>query len=127
MKLFVCCVSLLVAHHRLAGVALPETPRHLSIGEPQIFGQMKSAFAVAQEAGAVGFHLNLIFPEAFRIGKKVRTDTAIGENPVSVAYAGVIWRGRSLAIWSAARHSFWVQAKPSSLWPDTCGTRVSPS
>ena len=32
------------------------------LGEPQIFGQMKSAFAVAQEAGAVGFHLNLIFP-----------------------------------------------------------------
>ena len=59
------------------------------LGEPQIFGQMKSAFAVAQEAGAVGFHLNLIFPEAFRIAKRVRTDTAIGENPVSVAYAAV--------------------------------------
>jgi len=59
------------------------------LGEPQIFGQMKSAFAVAQEAGAVGFHLNLIFPEAFRIAKKVRTGTAIGENPVSVAYAAV--------------------------------------
>lgn len=37
----------------------------------------------------MGFHLNLIFPEAFRIAKKVRTDTAIGENPVSVAYAAV--------------------------------------
>jgi glutamyl-tRNA reductase len=59
------------------------------IGEPQIFGQMKSAFAVAQEAGAVGFHMNIIFREAFRIAKKVRTDTAIGENPVSVAYAAV--------------------------------------
>jgi len=59
------------------------------LGEPQIFGQMKSAFAVAQEVGAVGYHLNLIFPEAFRIAKKVRTDTAIGENPVSVAYAAV--------------------------------------
>ena len=59
------------------------------LGEPQIFGQMKSAFAVAQEAGADGFHLNLIVPEAFRIAKKVRTDTAIGENPVSVAYAAV--------------------------------------
>ena len=35
------------------------------IGEPQIFGQMKSAFAVAQEAGAVGFHMNIIFREAF--------------------------------------------------------------
>lgn len=59
------------------------------LGEPQIFGQMKSAFAVAQEAGAVGFQMNTIFPEAFRIAKKVRSDTAIGENPVSVAYAAV--------------------------------------
>ena len=59
------------------------------LGEPQIFGQMKSAFAVAQKAGTVGSKLNLIFPEAFRIAKRVRTDTAIGENPVSVAFAAV--------------------------------------
>jgi glutamyl-tRNA reductase len=59
------------------------------LGEPQIFGQLKSAFAVAEEAGAVGSRLQQLFPEAFRIAKKVRTDTAIGENPVSVAYASV--------------------------------------
>jgi len=59
------------------------------LGEPQIFGQLKSAFAVAEEAGAVGSRLQRLFPEAFRIAKKVRTDTAIGENPVSVAYASV--------------------------------------
>lgn len=59
------------------------------LGEPQIFGQLKSAFAVAEEAGAVGNRLQRLFPEAFRIAKKVRTDTAIGENPVSVAYASV--------------------------------------
>ena len=58
------------------------------LGEPQIFGQLKSAFAVAEEAGAVGSRLQRLFPEAFRIAK-VRTDTAIGENPVSVAYASV--------------------------------------
>jgi glutamyl-tRNA reductase len=59
------------------------------LGEPQIFGQLKSAFAVAAEAGAVGDHFNQLFPEAFRIAKRVRTDTAIGENPVSVAFASV--------------------------------------
>ena len=59
------------------------------LGEPQIFGQLKSAFAVAEESGAVGSRISSIFPGAFRIAKKVRTDTAIGENPVSVAYASV--------------------------------------
>lgn len=59
------------------------------LGEPQIFGQLKSAYAVATEAGAVGSRLGQIFPESFRLAKRVRTDTAIGENPVSVAYAAV--------------------------------------
>lgn len=59
------------------------------LGEPQIFGQLKSAYAVAEEAGAIGSRFLQLFPEAFRIAKKVRTDTAIGENPVSVAYASV--------------------------------------
>ena len=59
------------------------------LGEPQIFGQIKSAFAVAQEAKAIGSTLNGAFHHIFAIAKKVRTDTAIGENPVSVAYAAV--------------------------------------
>lgn len=59
------------------------------LGEPQILGQMKSAFAVASEAGTVGGELGRTFPRVFSIAKKVRTDTAIGENPVSVAYAAV--------------------------------------
>ncbi|MDG1773139.1 MAG: glutamyl-tRNA reductase [Oceanicoccus sp.] len=59
------------------------------LGEPQIFGQMKSAFAVAQEAGSVDSELSRIFPHVFSVAKKVRTDTAIGKNPVSVAYAAV--------------------------------------
>jgi glutamyl-tRNA reductase len=59
------------------------------LGEPQIFGQLKSAYAVATEAGTVGSELGRLFPRAFSIAKKVRTDTAIGENPVSVAYAAV--------------------------------------
>jgi glutamyl-tRNA reductase len=59
------------------------------LGEPQIFGQLKSAYAVANDAGTVGSELGRLFPRVFTIAKKVRTDTAIGENPVSVAYAAV--------------------------------------
>ncbi len=59
------------------------------LGEPQIFGQLKSAYAVASEAGTVGGELGRLFPRVFSIAKKVRTDTAIGENPVSVAFAAV--------------------------------------
>lgn len=59
------------------------------LGEPQILGQIKSAYAVANELGAAGPQLGRAFQEAFSIAKQVRTDTAIGENPVSVAYAAV--------------------------------------
>jgi glutamyl-tRNA reductase len=59
------------------------------LGEPQIFGQLKSAYAVAAEAGTVGSEFARLFPRVFSIAKRVRTDTAIGENPVSVAYAAV--------------------------------------
>jgi glutamyl-tRNA reductase len=59
------------------------------LGEPQIFGQLKSAYAVAGEAGTVGGELGRLFQRVFSVAKRVRTDTAIGENPVSVAYAAV--------------------------------------
>lgn len=59
------------------------------LGEPQILGQMKSAFVVAAQAGAVGGELGRIFPSVFAVAKQVRTYTAIGENPVSVAFAAV--------------------------------------
>lgn len=61
----------------------------LVLGEPQILGQMKSAFAVAKEAGTLGAELHAAFQQVFNIAKRVRTETAIGENPVSVAYAAV--------------------------------------
>lgn len=61
----------------------------LILGEPQILGQMKSAYAVACEAGTVGSPLHTAFQQVFSVAKKVRTETAIGENPVSVAYAAV--------------------------------------
>ncbi|WP_028239668.1 glutamyl-tRNA reductase [Stutzerimonas azotifigens] len=59
------------------------------LGEPQILGQMKSAYAVAREAGSVGPLLGRLFQATFSTAKTVRTDTAIGESPVSVAFAAV--------------------------------------
>lgn len=59
------------------------------LGEPQILGQMKSAYAVAQQAGTVGSGLHNTFQQVFAVAKRVRTETAIGENPVSVAFAAV--------------------------------------
>jgi glutamyl-tRNA reductase len=61
----------------------------LVLGEPQIFGQIKSAYAVGREAGTVSTYLNQIFQYAFAAAKRVRSQTAIGQNPVSVAYASV--------------------------------------
>lgn len=59
------------------------------LGEPQILGQMKTAYQIASEAGALGKHLGKLFHYTFNTAKKVRTDTAIGSSPVSVAFAAV--------------------------------------
>ncbi|WP_027855677.1 glutamyl-tRNA reductase [Marinobacterium litorale] len=61
----------------------------LVLGEPQILGQLKTAFSLSQEAGMVGAELGRLFQHTFSIAKQVRTETAIGQNPVSVAYAAV--------------------------------------
>lgn len=61
----------------------------LVLGEPQILGQVKSAYAVSQEGQYIGKSLQALFQRTFSIAKKVRTDTAIGENPVSIAFAAV--------------------------------------
>jgi glutamyl-tRNA reductase len=59
------------------------------LGEPQILGQMKTAFSTAKTAATMGPQLNRLSQKTYSIAKKVRTQTAIGENPVSVAYAAV--------------------------------------
>lgn len=61
----------------------------LVLGEPQILGQLKSAYAVSQEAGTIGRELTPVFQHCFSMAKGVRSNTAIGRNPVSVAYAAV--------------------------------------
>ncbi|MGZ8191385.1 MAG: glutamyl-tRNA reductase [Methylococcaceae bacterium] len=59
------------------------------LGEPQILGQMKSAYQAACDAGTLGKPLGKLFQHTFTAAKKVRTDTAIGSSPVSVAFAAV--------------------------------------
>lgn len=61
----------------------------LVLGEPQILGQMKSALQEASSAKTTGNHLNRLMQHAFSTAKKVRTQTEIGSNPVSVAFAAV--------------------------------------
>jgi glutamyl-tRNA reductase len=59
------------------------------LGEPQILGQLKSSFSVARQEKTATRYLIRMFQSAFNMAKYVRTHTAIGENPVSVAYAAV--------------------------------------
>ncbi len=59
------------------------------LGEPQILGQMKDAFATAKDAGTIGSQLSRLFQQTFTVAKQVRTETAIGASAVSVAYAAV--------------------------------------
>ncbi len=61
----------------------------LILGEPQILGQLKSAYAVALDAGTLSSGLHRTFQQAFSTAKRIRTETAIGKNPVSVAFAAV--------------------------------------
>lgn len=59
------------------------------LGEPQILGQLKTAFDTACQHKTVKTVLGRLFQHGFTVAKKVRTDTAIGSNPVSVAFAAV--------------------------------------
>src|SRR5688500_10763750 len=61
----------------------------LVLGEPQILGQVKEAYHVAREAGALRAPLERLFQSSFAVAKRARTDTRIGANPVSVAFAAV--------------------------------------
>jgi glutamyl-tRNA reductase len=61
----------------------------LVIGEPQIAAQVKEAFTIARRATATGPVFNQLFERAFAVAKRVRTETRIGEQAVSVSYAAV--------------------------------------
>jgi glutamyl-tRNA reductase len=72
------------------------------IGEPQILGQMKQAFAIAQSAGALGTQLNRLFQQTFAVAKQVRTDTDIGKQAVSLAFLAMTLAKRIFAQLSTA-------------------------
>lgn len=59
------------------------------VGEPQILGQLKRAYTIAREVGALNGPLNKVVTQAFAVAKKVRRETAIGTAAVSVSYAAV--------------------------------------
>ncbi len=59
------------------------------LGEPQVLGQLKSAYQAALESGSLGKLLRQLFQHSFMVAKQVRSNTAIGSHPVSVAYAAV--------------------------------------
>jgi len=59
------------------------------LGEPEILGQVKDAFQLSTETDAAGAVFHKLFPTAFRVGKRSRSETGIGRGAVSLAKAGV--------------------------------------
>ena len=59
------------------------------LGEPQILGQLKDSYDLAKKENLLGTGLELLFQQVFATAKQVRTETGIGTNPVSIAYAAV--------------------------------------
>lgn len=89
------------------------------LGEPQILGQLKAAYALARGSGAIGGVLDRLFRDAFKTAKRVRTQTRIGTGPISVASAagglalqefcqrsprGVLFVGAGQTVELVARH-----------------------
>jgi glutamyl-tRNA reductase len=61
----------------------------LVVGEPQILGQVKSAYSAASDLHFTGTVTHRLFHTAFTVGKRVRTETGLGEGAISVSYAAV--------------------------------------
>ncbi|HDS0921704.1 TPA: glutamyl-tRNA reductase [Stenotrophomonas maltophilia] len=59
------------------------------LGEPQILGQVKDAWATARDHGLLGQRLDRLFQQTFSVAKRARTDTRVGANPISVASTAV--------------------------------------
>ncbi|MDK2986027.1 MAG: glutamyl-tRNA reductase [Clostridia bacterium] len=102
MKEFIksdCNLSPLEMREHMYTKTLYEAVRHLFyvasgldsmiLGESQILGQVKDAYEVALQIGSTNGVLNTFFQHAITVGKKVRSETAIDQNPVSVSYVAV--------------------------------------
>jgi glutamyl-tRNA reductase len=61
----------------------------LVVGEPQILGQVKAAYAAASDGGYTAAVINRLFHSAFGVGKRVRSETGLAEGAVSVSYAAI--------------------------------------
>ena len=59
------------------------------VGEPQILGQLKHAYAQARDQGTIGRVLDAVLMRAFNVAKRIRSETEIGQSAVSVSYAAV--------------------------------------
>ncbi len=59
------------------------------VGEPQVLGQVRRAYSLAVEAGTAGRVLNRLVHQAFRVAKRVRTETGIASSAVSISYTAV--------------------------------------
>lgn len=59
------------------------------VGEPQVLGQVRHAYSVAVEAGTAGRVLNRLVHHTFRVAKRVRSETGIAANAVSISYMAV--------------------------------------
>lgn len=59
------------------------------LGESQVLGQLKSSYQTGLKAGSIGKLLGRLFQHSFKVAKEIRTTTAIGSHPVSVAFAAV--------------------------------------
>ena len=59
------------------------------IGEPQILGQIKTSHRIAREVGTISSNLDTILQHAYHTAKRVRTETQLGEGPVTLAAAAI--------------------------------------
>ncbi|MFN0027555.1 MAG: glutamyl-tRNA reductase [Acidimicrobiales bacterium] len=66
------------------------------LGEHEILGQVRTSLEIAQAAGCMSPPLNLLFRRAIEVGKRVRTDTALGRGTASISHASVVLAGELL-------------------------------
>lgn len=59
------------------------------VGEPQILGQLKQAYARARDQGAIGNMLATVLTKAFAVAKRIRSETEVGQSAISIGYAAV--------------------------------------